>query len=361
MTKNLNYIAMKDALAVRVLGRTTDRKEPLTLFWTGSGVEFEIQAGELWVELTSDYERLEPWISIQVNGAWISRQMVLRGTHKLCIFCGMNPEKVKQVRIIKDTQAMSGDERCLLQLHGFETDGTLLPPKERTMKIEWIGDSITSGEGTIGAKEEEDWIPMFFSALRDYAVLTSDALDAEFRIISQSGWGVLSSWDNNPQYALPDYYHQICGVINGERNELLGAKETNDFTKWQPEVVVVNLGTNDSAAFRLSAQKAEIKEKFVEKVKNFLKQLRECNPKAQLIWAYGMLGTELLHPIYEAIELYRMETKDLAVHLLVLPEMTPETAGARSHPGEACHREAAGLLTKYIRSLMERTTEENCL
>ena len=41
--------------------------------------------------------------------------MLSKGINKICIFRGMNPEKIKQVRIIKETQAMSGDEECLLQ------------------------------------------------------------------------------------------------------------------------------------------------------------------------------------------------------------------------------------------------------
>ena len=52
------------------------------------------------------------------------------------------------------------------------------------MKWEY-GDSEdfnTSGEGLFGAKEEEDWIPMFFSALKDYAYLTAKELDAEYQI-----------------------------------------------------------------------------------------------------------------------------------------------------------------------------------
>ena len=46
----MKFTAIKDAPMIRVLGRTTQEREPLTLFWTGSGLEFGIRAEELWVE-----------------------------------------------------------------------------------------------------------------------------------------------------------------------------------------------------------------------------------------------------------------------------------------------------------------------
>ena len=64
-------------------------------------------------------------------------------------------------------------------------------------------------------------------------ILTAKKLEADFRIISQSGWGVLSSWDNDPKCAIPKYYEKVCGVVNGERNEELGAYEYKDVYKRQ--------------------------------------------------------------------------------------------------------------------------------
>lgn len=70
---------------------------------------------------------------------------------------------------------------------------------------------------------------MFFSSLRDYAYLTAKELDAEYRVFSQSGWGVCNTWDNNPNGALPKYYRQICGLMKSDMNEELGGNENFDF------------------------------------------------------------------------------------------------------------------------------------
>lgn len=156
---------------------------------------------------------------------------------------------VKNVRVVKDVQPMSSDPRSLLQIHALKVDGELLPVADKSYKLEFIGGSITSGEGTIGAKEGTDWIPMLFTAIHSYTAITATALNADYRVLSQSGWGVLTSWDNNPHGNILAYYEQVCGMLTGKRNEALGALSDHDFTSWRPDVVVVNLGTNDGGAF----------------------------------------------------------------------------------------------------------------
>ena len=100
-----------------------------------------------------------------INGTFLSRRMADKGTHRVCVFRGTDPNTVKNVRIIKDTQAYSADADSLLQLCALETDGCLENVPERELKLEFIGDSITSGEGDIGeAAFPWDWTSMIFSA-----------------------------------------------------------------------------------------------------------------------------------------------------------------------------------------------------
>lgn len=97
-----------------------------------------------------------------------------------------------------------------------------------------MGDSITSGEGTVGAVYEEDWISAFFSAMNTYPRMVADALSAEYRVVSQSGWGIVTGWDGNVENKIPPFYTQVCGLLTGERNASLGALQDYDFEAWQP-------------------------------------------------------------------------------------------------------------------------------
>ncbi|NQX46053.1 GDSL family lipase [Paenibacillus tritici] len=356
---------------LKIHGRTTGELAPLTLFWTGSAVELNVRASELWMEAESGYDHHESWISILINNVPVSRQMLNAGRHWICVFRGMNPERVKNIRLVKEVQAMSGDPGCYLQFHAVRTDGGFLPVEDKPYRIEFVGDSITSGEGVIGAKAEEDWIPAWFSGVHNYTAMTAEAVQADYRVVSQSGWGVLSSWDNNPQGNIPDIYEQVCGLLTGHHNEALGAHQKNDFGSWQPDVVVVNLGTNDDGAFHSpewqdettgQRYKQRLKEDgsyheedlaaFESAVTKFVGKLRTCNPDAHIVWVYGMLGLSLMPAIYRAVDTYIKSTGDRNVSVFQLPDTTSETIGARTHPGLLAHQQTAQELSGYIRGLL---------
>ncbi|OBR66743.1 GDSL family lipase [Paenibacillus oryzae] len=356
---------------VKVHGRTTKERSPLTLFWTASGIELNVTGSELLLEIETNYSHFEQWIGIWINGAEVSRMMLPKGRQWITVFRGMNPDTLKNVKVIKEVQAMSGDKKSLFQLHAAASNGSFHPVAEAACKLEFIGDSITSGEGIIGARAEMDWLPMWFSAGHGYAKLTADALGADYRVLSQSGWGVLSSWDNNPHSNLPRYYEQICGLLQGKGNKELGALQGHDFTEWQPDVVVINLGTNDQNAFyqpewrddetgeafkqRLLQDGSfhpEDLERFQQAVRQFLVKLRRCNPDAYLLWAYGMLGTSLLSAISKAVDHYVEESGDRRASVFQLPEMNEEGVGARSHPGKLAHAKAAEALAQRIDEIL---------
>ena len=55
--QNLTISPLSTLPQVRVLGRCAGT-DPLTLFWTGSGIELLFTGSELWVELNADYDTM---------------------------------------------------------------------------------------------------------------------------------------------------------------------------------------------------------------------------------------------------------------------------------------------------------------
>ncbi|WP_138751202.1 SGNH/GDSL hydrolase family protein [Paenibacillus sinopodophylli] len=356
---------------LKVHGRTTGQRSPLALFWTGSAIEFHVKGSELWIEVEVEYDQYEPWISVLINEVPVSRQMLIAGRYWVCLFRGMNESALKSVRVVKELQAMNVDPGCSLQIHAVKSDGKFMPVEDKPYKLEFIGDSITSGEGTVGANVEEDWIPMWFSAIHNYTHITAETLNADYRVISQSGWGVLTSWDNNPHANIPDYYEQVCGLLTGDKNKALGAFDENNFAAWQPDVVVINLGTNDGGAFyspewqdestgktykqRLNEDGSFVAEDllaFERAAEHFLVKLRKYNKHAQLVWAYGMIGIPMMPAIARAVDAYVKKSGDRRVSVFQLPITTDETIGARNHPGVFAHQQAAKALAEYIRGIL---------
>ncbi len=366
----MKEILIKDNENIKVHGRTIDSRNPVTLVWTGSSIEMNVKCSELSVLMAGPYEIYENWIAIEINGALIARQMVKKKKHWVKIFRGMNPEEVTNVRIIKEVQAMDEDPLHCLKFFSVKLDGEILPVEEKPFQLEFIGDSITSGEGTVGAKKEENWISMFFGHVNSYPYLVSNEMNADYRVFSKSGWGVYCSWDNKQECSIPPYYEEIASVLKGETFIKKGFHEKNNFEKWQPDAIMVNLGTNDDGAFHNPefvdengvSHKLHMKgEKYVKKdaakvkkaVVEFLKKLRKCNKDAYILWCFGILGDGLKPFITEAIQEYKELTKDKKVGFLELPNTTEETVGARNHPGKAAHEKAAKVIVRKLKNVLK--------
>lgn len=364
--------SLAELLQVRALGRHVGR-DPLTLFWTASGIELAFTGTELWVDFYADFEWMQPWISVEIDGAWIARMPVNPGESRVCLFRGMTEGTVKHVRLMKEVQAMAEDPKHLLQITGLEyADGEFRALPEPALRLEFVGDSITSGVGAIGSVSEvEDEIADFYSAVNNYSRMTADALHAEFRCISQSGWGIVSDWKNDVRNVMPAVYTEVSGVSTGAQNVMAGAQEENDFASWQPDVVIINLGTNEQVAFDKPAwtipetgvqhklrrlENGDFHPEDVEwiarGVRDFLVLLREKNPGAKLVWCIGMMGNEILPVIQRGVTLYKERSSDENCFLLELPDTTADTMGALQHPGVKSHQRAAEVLTRFLSSIL---------
>lgn len=330
---------------LRVLGRTNGSLEPVTLFWTASGIEMNIKATEAWVTVRSDYELFEPWADVIVDGAISQRLMVNKGEQKICLFRNMEGDKIRNVKLLRDTPAFPTDEKTLFQILGVQTDGEFCPLEEPKMRLEVIGDSITSGEGGSGAGGEMTWNSFCFNCVDNYAYMVAKELDAIYHCVSQSGWGVLCSWEGDEKQAIPPYYEQVCGLLNGERNKELGAFEKWDFQKFQPDVIVVNLGTNDGSG-------TNDMEKVGKAVEDFLKKLRDYNPESYILWCYGMLGNGIQPTLENAIRNYKTKSGDERVEFVELPDTLEGEYGSRQHPGQKSHEKTAKVLVEKIRAIV---------
>lgn len=365
---DFNRLTPNQIPELTVLGRSNGERNPLTLFWTASGFEVGYRGSELWCEFETDYNEFEQWISIYVNHAFLSRMMLPRGKSEVCLFRNMKIEKDNIVTVRKEVQPMPGDEKGLLQVLAFKGDGTFFRAPEHRFKLEFIGDSMTSGEGSYGAANEMDWIAQWFSASHTYPYLVARELDAEYRIVSQSGYGLCSAWDNNPWHIIPPFYGQVCGVLEGERNEKLGAKAVYNFSEWQPDAILINLGTNDAGGFDQPAftdlqtgktyrmeknpdgtPKAESLERIYAAAVDFLQTVRQNNPEAMIFWCFGLMGEKVAAPIQKAIADYCSKNGDKNISYIALKEIEGDGIGARSHPSEYGHMLAAKTIVEEMR------------
>lgn len=345
-------------------GRTLERR-PLPLFWAASGVELETCARSLTFVLRADFSTREPWVRVEVDGATVLRQPLERGRNRVTVWRDMPAGSWHRVQLFKETQPMARDPRSLLALETILCEGTLRAVPPRPYKIEVIGDSISSGEGLAGGSGLHGALSMVFSTQGLYAVRTARDLNADLRILSQNGWGLCTGWDNDRTKAMPLYYDAVCGLLPDAGTEALGAREPQDFSSWQPDIVVVHLGNNDASALRSAPwmdgfalragpdglPDAPSAACFTAAGTAFLQHLHQCVPRARLVWCYGT-STRVMEPcIREAIRQYGQLTGDTALYV-PLPVVLPSQRAADDHPGPAAHAAMARTLTEALQPLL---------
>ena len=365
----------------RILGRNVqnaDKNESVNLFWAASGLEINVKAKEAWVTFTADYSAYEVWVSIFLNDVRISRFMVEKGEQKkVCLVRDLNPENENVITIYKDTQPMPGDSCHSLKINEIMLDdeGVFCKVKPKNVKMEFIGDSITSGEGLTGSPQQMEWIPALFVGSESYACEVARKSNADFSVVSQCGWGLCWGWDGNRYNNLPSHYEKVCSVMAGDFHKTLGAFEDFDF-KNGSDFVIINLGTNDNGAFFQPAWKDEKtgteykltlendkplqkdKDFIVNAAKNFLTLIRKHNKNAQIIWCYGMIKLNIITEcIKNAVEQWSFENGDKNIHILELDSMedlekTDADKGSRCHPGKKVHKSAAEKLEQLISGLL---------
>jgi lysophospholipase L1-like esterase len=116
----------------------------------------------------------------------------------------------------------------------------LAPPAPAGRAIEFIGDSYTVGYGDTaqGHSCTQAQIHDTTDTQQAFGPLVARRLGADYRVIAFSGRGVVRNYGgSSPGTAMPDLYPR---VIPGDP-----AIQESGSGGWHPQIIVVNLGTND--------------------------------------------------------------------------------------------------------------------
>jgi len=216
----------------------------------------------------------------------------------------------------------------------------LAPPPRKARRIEFFGDSITSGMGNESPDDGPDHLAKDKNSYRSYASLTARALDAEAHLTSHSGIGVTISWF---PYTMPDYYDQLDATGNNDTQW--------DFKAWTPDVVVINLLQNDRWLIdrERRVQPPPTDGDRVRSYRRFVETIRARYPRAYIVCALGSMdavkpGSKWPGYVRSAVD-QLAAAGDGRIDTVVFPY-----TGFDGHPRVTQHAANAALLTALIRA-----------
>ena len=128
--------------------------------------------------------------------------------------------------------------------------------------------------------------------------------------------------------------------------------------RFRPDVIVINLGTNDLS---WCAGRPERCAEYRKGYADFLKTVRKDNPEAEILCILGVMGEGLNDSMEAAVRDYKAETGDEKIRSLTLREQDGKRNGygANYHPSEQTQPEARETGSSFISSQMMRGSRRN--
>lgn len=339
---------------VKVIGRTYVDNDGTRWFTnTASGVEFTYTGIEGSVTLQTSAisdESNQARVAIYVNNV-LTADVMMDEMEKTVDFLTSDTAKAVTVRIIKLSESPFAP--FAIKTIDVTSTADIEPTAQKQYKIEFIGDSITCGYGVDDENVSGGFKTATENGSKTYAYKTAEALGADYSIVSASGFGIISGYTTselNSTQTIPPYYSSLGFSWYPFAD---GSNSTNlawDFNEFQPDAVVINLGTNDNSYCGSNeSRKAEFVAGYVE----FLKDVREKNPNATIFCTLGIMGQELFPQIEEAVAQYTEETGDTNVTSMEFDvQQVSDTICVDWHPSEKTHQKAANALIDYMKYIM---------
>lgn len=230
-------------------------------------------------------------------------------------------------------------------------------PSFSARKLEFVGNSITCGYGNEGTDKNEGFSYATENHYYSYASITARALQAQHWVVARSGIGAYRNYGDSkagsPGSCMQVQY-EYTGYAPESKLRQKGGFDSErwDFSRYQPDVVCINLGTND-----LSTNNYDTK-LLKQGYQSLLKMVRQHNPKAKIVFLCGCMlnGKELdiakrlLNEVAEEAhkagdkEVYRFDFS---------PQNGELGYGNDWHPSLWQHEKMAAELTAFLRPLMQ--------
>ena len=306
-------------------GRSYDFSE---LCWAGSSYEFQCTGDIVGAVITAKGGTIE--VSID-KGEY--KAITLKNGSFEYIFAENLSADTHTVRILRTDDTWTP---------AIKIDGVILSGSgnivknyvgDYKLKIEFVGDSLTSGLGVLHSK--------------CYTTLVSDTLGAHFNVVSRTSKGLY----------IDAQYEDKGGLIRLYRSTVEGGAEDKPYT-YNADLVVLNIGANDAGNLLFEIKDAQEKKDYLKEFERsyieILDELLLANPNAAILCTYGQVPA-VDHPEMEAlienvVAQYQKDHPEVKIDTFTFQHMFDESEG---HPGVKSHQRDALALSMFIKNFLE--------
>ncbi|GGZ86102.1 hypothetical protein [Algibacter mikhailovii] len=198
-------------------------------------------------------------------------------------------------------------DRGTTNFYGFKITGEVAPiinkTTSRKKKIELYGNSITQGLAVDDPLLSDDRDPKYENNYHSYTSIVGGNYKAEYRNICLSGIGLTISW-------FPLIMHQMFNSLNPNI-----AGSAWDFSKFSPDLVIINILQNDS--WLISSPNSI---EFIEAYKKFISYPRRIYPETHIICMLGNMDASRVGSIWPSyIKEAVVQLNDTKIYSHIVP------------------------------------------
>jgi lysophospholipase L1-like esterase len=322
---------------VRWVGRVdASRPEAVRFAWSGAGLTAVVGGAKVSAAIRTENTAMAVFFQPVIDGRPGPRFAVPPGpTRTVVLGEGLAPGD-HRVELYRETEGAHG----VSVFEGFVEGSVRRAPPSPGRFIEIIGDSISAGYGNLGSEVHPPWksqcsySPETESVYMAYGSILARALQADVSTIARSGWGMVRDFHGEKANVLPDMYDNTLGAV---------ATPPWEFRQ-QPDLVLIDLGSNDSA-------QGDPGPPFEEAYIRFLHRVRGHYPSAWIFLVIGPVGAgPTLAPMREHLRRIATAMADPKVTTVDVPPQDMARTGCDFHPDVAEDEAMAALLARSIRA-----------
>ncbi|MDX2109525.1 MAG: SGNH/GDSL hydrolase family protein [Verrucomicrobiota bacterium] len=306
-----------------------DRPGRISLAYSGSAVEARFTGTKLDASIINNADN---YLNVIIDGGEpvklkLAKQSAAK-TYPLA--AGMAPG-VHSVKLFRRTEGAMGP----LYFAGFipEAGQTLLPLDARSdRRLLVVGDSISAGYGNEGSPYGGDTQNAYLT----YGAIAARAFGAEYSCLAISGRGMYRSGNGSTNEPMPATY---AGMKKFAKMSPYSNRP------WVPNVIVINLGTNDFA------QGTPDKTAFMNAYTKFVDTLRVDAPDAAIFCSVGsMMDPTIIRGwLQTMVESYNGNGDERIYYLEFARQLASDGYGADFHPNVITNGKMANVLVTAIK------------